>query len=148
MTAKQYLGQLTRLNKMLSNKLSEIYQLRSLVSSIGVSFEEDKVQTSGSKDRVGDMVSKIVDLENEAKACCGFYIDLRRKIISQIDSMPKKTYYTVLFARYVEDKTFDVIADEMGYSWRQVLRIHSDALLEFERKYKKEFMSLNVILTK
>ena len=148
MTAKQYLGQLTRLNKMLSNKLSEIYQLRSLASNIGVSFEEDKVQTSGSKDRVGDMVSRIVDLEKEAQAYCDFYTDLRRKVISQIDSMPKETYYTVLFAKYVEDKTFDVIAKEMDYSWRQVIRIHGEALAEFERRYKNEFMSLNVILTK
>ena len=51
MTAKQYLIQVERLNKMISNKLSEIYQVKSMALNISVLNEEDKVQTSGSKDR-------------------------------------------------------------------------------------------------
>lgn len=146
MTAKQYLSQISRLNKMIANKLSEIYQLKSMALNISVLNEEDKVQTSGSKDRIGDMVSKIVDMEKETQQYVDAYTDLRRKTIMQIDSMPKENHYKVLFAKYIEDKTFDVIAEEMGYSWRQIIRIHGDALAEFERMYRKDFMSLNVIL--
>ena len=32
-------------------------------------------------------------------------------------------------------KNFEKIADEMTYSWRQVLRLHGRALQEFEKKY-------------
>ena len=63
----------------------------------------------------------------------------------QIDPMPKENHYRVLFAKYIEDKTFDVIADEMGYSWRQIIRIHGAALAEFEKMYSTDFVSLNVI---
>ena len=146
MTAKQYLSQISRLNKMIANKLSEIYQIKSMALNISVLNEEDKVQTSGSKDRSGDMVSKMVDLEKEAQDYVDAYTDLRRKVITQIDSMPKEKHYKVLFSKYIEDKTFDVIADEMGYSWRQIIRIHGDALNEFERIYGSDFVSLNVIL--
>ena len=146
MTAKQYLSQISRLNKMIANKLSEIYQIKSMALNISVLNEEDKVQTSGSKDRIGDMVAKMVDLENEAQSYVDAYTDLRRKTIMQIDSMPKETHYKVLFSKYIEDKTFDVIAEEMGYSWRQVIRIHGEALTEFEKLYGEDFVSLNVIL--
>ena len=146
MTAKQYLSQISRLNKMIANKLSEIYQIKSMALNISVLNEEDKVQTSGSKDRIGDMVAKMVDLENEAQSYVDAYTDLRRKTIMQIDSMPKETHYKVLFSKYIEDKTFDVIAEEMGYSWRQVIRIHGAALTEFEKLYGEDFVSLNVIL--
>lgn len=146
MTAKQYLGQISRLNKMIANKLSEIYQIKSMALNISVLNEEDKVQTSGSKDRIGDMVAKMVDLEKEAQSYVDAYTDLRRKTIMQIDSMPKETHYKVLFSKYIEDKTFDVIAEEMGYSWRQVIRIHGAALTEFEKLYGEDFVSLNVIL--
>ena len=146
MTAKQYLSQISRLNKMIANKLTEIYQLKSIASNISVLNEEDKVQTSGSKDRIGDMVSEIVDLEKEAKEYIDIYTDLRRKIIMQIDAMPNENHYKVLFAKYIEEKTFEVIAEEMEYSWRQIIRIHGDALAEFERIYGSEFVSFNVIL--
>ena len=146
MTAKQYLSQISRLNKMIANKLSEIYQIKSMALNISVLNEEDKVQTSGSKDRIGDMVAKMVDLEKEAQSYVDAYTDLRRKTIMQIDSMPKETHYKVLFSKYIEDKTFDVIAEEMGYSWRQVIRIHGAALTEFEKLYGEDFVSLNVIL--
>ena len=146
MTAKQYLSQISRLNKMIANKLSEIYQIKSMALNISVLNEEDKVQTSGSKDRIGDMVAKMVDLEKEAQSYVDAYTDLRRKTIMQIDSMPKDTHYKVLFSKYIEDKTFDVIAEEMGYSWRQVIRIHGAALTEFEKLYGEDFVSLNVIL--
>lgn len=146
MTAKQYLSQISRLNKMIANKLSEIYQLKSMALNISVLNEEDKVQTSGSKDRIGDMVAKMVDLEKEAQEYVNTYTDLRRKVIIQIDSIPKETHYKVLFSKYIEDKTFDVIAEEMGYSWRQVIRIHGAALTEFEKLYGEDFVSLNVIL--
>ena len=146
MTAKQYLSQISRLNKMIANKLSEIYQIKSMALNISVLNEEDKVQTSGSKDRIGDMVAKMVDIEKEAQSYVDAYTDLRRKTIMQIDSMPKETHYKVLFSKYIEDKTFDVIAEEMGYSWRQVIRIHGAALTEFEKLYGEDFVSLNVIL--
>lgn len=145
MTAKQYLGQISRLNKMISNKLSEVYQLKSMALNISVLNESEKVQTSGSKDRIGNMVAKMVDMEREAQEYVNVYSELRRKIIMQIDSMPKETHYKVLFAKYIEDKTFDTIANEMGYSWRQIIRIHGAALSEFERIYGKDFVSLNVI---
>lgn len=146
MTAKQYLSQISRLNKMISNKLSEIYQIKSMALNISVLNENEKVQTSGNKDRIGDMVSRMVDLEKEAQEYVKIYTSLRRNVVMQIDSMPKENHYKVLFAKYIEEKTFDAIADEMGYSWRHVIRIHGEALAEFEQMYGSEIMSLNVIL--
>ena len=37
--------------------------------------------------------------------------------------------------KYIEKKTFEDIASEMKYSWRQIIRIHGRALQEFERLY-------------
>lgn len=145
MKAKEYLGQIKRLDKMISNKLSEIYQLKSMASSISMLNEECRVQTSGDKDRIGNMVSDIVDLEEEAQKYIDTYVKFRRKIIKQIYSMPKENHYRVLFAKYIEDKTFGIIAEEMGYSWRQIIRIHGSALTEFEKMYGSDFVSLNVI---
>ncbi len=49
--------------------------------------------------------------------------------------------YNILFARYIEKKTFEVIATEMKYSWRQVVRLHGTALKQFEKKYGEGYLN-------
>ena len=135
MTTKQYLNQIHRIDKMINNKLSEIYQLKNLACSISVSNDSDRVQTSTNKDPLGNAVSKIVDLENEVNDCIDKFSNKRRIIIEQIDNMENDIHYQLLFSRYIEHKTFEKIADDNGYSVRQIIRIHGDALVEFEKKY-------------
>lgn len=138
MTAKQYLSQIGRLNKVITNKLTEIHQLKAMAYNITVVNEGEIVQTSGSSDRLGNMVARIVDMERELQSDIDKYIDVKGHIITQIESMPKESHYKVLFARYVEEKQFDDIADEMHHSLRHVMRLHASALEAFEEKYKNE----------
>lgn len=140
MTTKQYLNQIHRIDKMINNKLSEIYQLKNLVCSISISDNSERVQTSSDKDSLGNAVSKIVDLEREVNDCIDKFSEKRRNIITKIDSIDNDMYYQVLFSRYIEQKTFEKIADDNEYSVRQILRIHGEALLQFEKLFGEEYL--------
>lgn len=140
MTTKQYLNQIDRINRMINNKLAEIYQLKTMVCSISVSANEDKVQSSSDKDKLGSAVAKIVDLENEINKAIDVYVDKKERIVSQIDSIKDIMEYQVLFSRYIEHKTFEQIAEDNDYSVRQILRIHGNALVEFEKKFGQEYL--------
>ena len=140
MTTKQYLNQIHRIDQIINNKLSEIYQLKNLACSISVSSDSDRVQTSSDQDPLGSAVAKIVDLENEVNDCIDHFSEKRRKIITQIDSIENHMQYQVLFSRYIERKTFEKIADDNGYSVRQILRIHGEALLQFEKVFGHEYL--------
>lgn len=140
MTTKQYLNQIDRINRMINNKLAEVYQLKTMVCSISVSVNEDKVQSSSDKDKLGSAVAKIVDLENEINKAIDIYVDKKERIVSQIDSVKDIMEYQVLFSRYIEHKTFEQIAEDNDYSVRQILRIHGNALVEFEKKFGKEYL--------
>lgn len=142
MTTKSYLQQIERLEKMIQNKLSEIYRLKTMACSVSVSSDNERVQTSPDKDRLGSTVSKIVDLERETDALVDSFIDKRNHIIEQIDNIQDSNMYHVLSARYVSNKNFDEIANDMFYSRMQINRIHGKALLEFERIYGAEYLSL------
>lgn len=141
MTTKQYLNQIERMDRNINNKLSEIYQLKTMANNITVSADSERVQTSGDKDRIGTMVTKLIDAENEAEKLIDEYIDTRRQIICQIDCIKQTSYYQVLFSKYAEYKTFEKIAEEMNYSWRQIIRIHGYALAEFEKMFGSLYMS-------
>lgn len=140
MTTKQYLNQIDRINRMINNKLAEIYQLKTMVCSISVSANEDKVQSSSDKDKLGSAVAKIVDLENEINKAIDVYVYKKEKIVAQIDSVKDIMEYQVLFSRYIEHKTFEQIAEDNDYSVRQILRIHGNALVEFEKKFGQEYL--------
>lgn len=140
MTTKQYLGQINRLDSMIQNKLTEIYQLKTMVCSVTVSSNKERVQTSGSKDKLGDMVSKIVDLESETDKIIDSFIEKRNKITNQIDQIENTDYYNVLSMRYVSKKTFEDISSATHWSIRKVFMLHDKAILEFEKLYGHEYL--------
>lgn len=135
MTTKEYLCQISRLDRMINNKLSEISQLRELAMSVSAVKNEERVQTTPNFDKIGTAYCKIESMEKKLDKLIDEFVDKKNLIISQIDKIENETYYEILFARYIEKKTFEKIADEMTYSWRQVIRLHGRALQEFEKKY-------------
>ena len=142
MDTKQYLSQIERLDKMIQNKLSEIYQLKTMACSVTVSNEKERIQTSSDKDRLGSTVAKIVDLEKETDMLVDRFIDKRSHIISQIDGLDNIDYYHVLSMRYVARNTFEEIAKKTNWSIRKVFSIHGEALKEFERLYGHEYLEI------
>ena len=140
MKTKDYLSQVSRLNKMINNKLSEISQLRELSISISAIGNDEKVQTSPNFDKIGTAIAKIDELENNLDKMIDEYLVKRERIIAQIDTMEEESVYQILFSRYIEKKTFEKIATEMEYSWRQIVRLHGKALQQFEKKYGEEYL--------
>ena len=140
MKTKDYLSQVSRLNKMINNKLSEIHQLRELSVSISAIGNDEKVQTSPNFDKIGTAIAKIDELENNLDKMIDEYLVKRERIIAQIDTMEEENVYQILFSRYIEKKTFEKIATEMEYSWRQIVRLHGKALQQFEKKYGEEYL--------
>lgn len=135
MDTKQYLQQISRLDRMINNKLSEISQLRELAMSVSAVKNEERVQNTPNFDKIGTAYCKIEEMEEKLDKLIDEYVDKKNLIISQIDGIENETYYEILFARYIEKKTFEKIADEMTYSFRNVTRLHGRALQEFEKKY-------------
>lgn len=139
-STKAYLSQIDRLDRMIQNKFSEINHLKTIATSITIAPKDVNVQISSDKDRMGSAVAKLIDLEKETDKLIDDYIDKRKRIIEQIDSMEDTNMYHVLFEKYVNRKDLSVISVEMGYSFKQVCRIHGNALVEFERIYGKEYI--------
>ena len=123
MTTKQYLGQIERLDRMISNKTIEIQQVENQLYNIKSIMNDCKVQTSGSKDRLGD-------LQNELSNLIDSYVAKRQEIIKIIEKVRETNRYDLLFKKYVEQKSFEQIACEMNYSLVHIKRIHKLALDE------------------
>lgn len=143
MTTKDYLNQISRLNRMINNKLTEIAQLRELSCSISAVKNEERVLSSSDPDKIGTTYVKIDEMERNLDRMIDEYIDKKNTIIGQIDSIEDEDYYNVLFSKYIEKKTFEAIATEMNFSYRNVTRLHGRALKVFEEKYGNSYLKLS-----
>lgn len=140
MNTKTYLNQISRLDLMIKNKITELSTLREMCYGLSAIPNEERVQTTPNFDKIGTKVAKLDELEKETDKLVDEYVDKRKKIVEQIDSMENKVIYGVLFARYIEQKTFERIAADMNYSFRQITRLHRRAIFEFEKKYGSEYL--------
>ena len=140
MTTKDYLNQISRLNMLINNKLTEIAQFKELSCSISAIRNKEKVSTSPNQDKIGTSIAKIDEMERNLDKMIDEYVDKKNYIISQIQNIENNDFYEVLFARYIEKLTFEKIANKTGWCWRQVHRVHANALHDFEEKYGKEYL--------
>lgn len=139
MTAKEYLQQLKRADVIIEQKMKEQADLEELFKCVrAIDYGKDRVSSSGTGDApFVNPVLKIVMLEQEINAEIDKYVDLKRKITGEIQSLQDPQFIKVLFKRYVEYKGFDKIAVELECSERNVYAIHGQALKDFTEKVLK-----------
>lgn len=83
----------------------------------------------------GDLSAYAVQLDElliELKDQMEKRIKIRREITEKIEAMQDETEKTVLRLRYIHWMRWEQIADRMGYSIRNITKIHGKALAHFE----------------
>lgn len=88
---------------------------------------EDLRDESGKRVTLDEAVANLADAQDQTASDLNRLCALRGEILGTINSVPQK-YRTVLYERYVNGKTFELIAVEQHYSYRQIKRIHRGAL--------------------
>lgn len=126
MTAYDYLNTIRILDALIQSKLEEQQQLKELATQI-TQAGDGMPHAIGVSDKVGNTVSKLVDLQNDTAVLVEEYQNKRQEIIKILELLPPNQY-AVLHKRFVLFKKWEEIADEMMYSERQVHRIRKRAI--------------------
>lgn len=112
---------------MIENKKDEIIQWKSVATSINAKTDGERVQSSGSKERMADAVISYVDIEREISLQI---IELQKRkleILSVIEKL-NASEYEVLYEVYVNGKTLEEFAIDTGISERWAYTLHGIAL--------------------
>ncbi|HAK44196.1 MAG TPA: hypothetical protein DCM59_17765 [Clostridium sp.] len=132
-TAKEYLSQLYRLDNLINIKQLELESLKSISTSISVNNDCERVQTSIKQDKIGEIIAKIIDLNNEINNDIDKLVDFKKEIMNLIDKVPCDDLRYILYLRYFQFKTWEKIAVDMNYSYQWVHKLHSRALSEVDK---------------
>lgn len=130
---KHFLLQVELYDAHIENKLEELRKLKELTRQITSSLKPDVVAHTGSPDKLGEAVAKIVDLENEIDAAVDDYIDKRREVSALIEKIDSADQVSILHKLYFERKPWNEIAMEMHMTERNAQYIHGRALQSVRR---------------
>lgn len=134
--SKKYLQQIQLYDSHITIKLAELAHLKGMVTKITPTLKDDVVSGGGNQDKLADAVAKIVDLEAEINRDIDRYVDAKRKVSSTMEKLDDPDQLKVLHMRYVQYKTWEQIAYEMGFSYRWVCTLHGRALQQIDNFLK------------
>jgi RinA family phage transcriptional activator len=124
----KYLKRYITLDREIDRKLEEVGRLRSKLTRITQVLTAEPRGGGTIYGKTEEILAKIVDLEKEIDADVDRLIEVRDSIKSIIEAVEDDRERLLLQYRYLDGRTFEEIAVQMHYSWRQTHRLHSKAL--------------------
>ena len=117
---------------MIENKLAEKDQWKTMSTGTTAKMGGERVQSSGSKEKMADAVVRYVDLEREINKDIDRLVDERRNVINVIEQL-NTVEYDLLHKMYVQYYTLYEIASmyKKTYSWATT--IHGRALKNVQK---------------
>ena len=136
--AKAYLHRNIRLQNLCNAKIDQISELRVLSTGVrSTTATGERIQSSMKvMDKTAEIICQIVDLEEQLKDDIQKLVTMKIEITNKINSLEDDEHVLILNLRYLNFKTWETIACEMGYTFQWVHKIHNQALNNFKAKYR------------
>ena len=133
MKAIGYLKQIKVMDAKINSDIEELAQLEALATKTTSVLGGERVQSSGSQQKMADCVTKIVELQEAINKEIDAFVDYKeqaRKLLSNCDA----DCINLLYKRYFQFKTWEVIAVEMNFTYKWVCGgLHQRALSQYQK---------------
>lgn len=129
MTAKQFMNRARRVDKEIAALEQMIERTRDNLTRITQNYDSDGAQSTKDPhkyDRLLELESKVTDKVNEQLA-------VKAETIDVISQLKDQRHRIILTEHYLNMKTWEQVAVEINYSWRQVMNLHGNALQEVQK---------------
>lgn len=133
MNAEEFLNQVRKLDQLIDAMLAERERLISIATDIsarpldGMPFNNTGVVSQ----KMQNAVINLVMLEQELNKLIDNYVDYKQQVVSALEKLSANEY-GVLHRYYIRYMTLEQIAEDMGYSVRQIIRIKKISLKNLE----------------
>ena len=132
MKAQEYLEQLDNLEIAIQNKMIEKEQWRDIALGVTARYDGERVQSTGSQQKMSDAVIKLTDIDREIDRIIGEKVCKRLEIIATIEKLNLHEY-NVLHKLYIQKKSFKEAAAECGKSHSWATSVHGNALKNLQK---------------
>ena len=130
--AKPFLLQLNKLDKLIGNKLIEKEQWEAIAMGTTTQMGSERVQSSGSQQKMADAIGRYIDMEAEIDRCIDRLIETKKDVISVIEQLDA-IEYDLLHVVYVQYLTLEDFAEKYDRTYRWAASVHGRALQNVQR---------------
>lgn len=130
MTSKEKIKWLVRckdIDRKIQSKCDEKSVWMSRATKITPTYS-DMPKGGQQENKIETAIEKIMKIDAEINTEIDEYIQVKAEVKSAISSVPNELYREVLERKYVKGETFEQIAVEMNYTYRNVCYLHGKAL--------------------
>ena len=131
--AREYLEQVKLLDVHINSRLEELAQLKALATKTTSTWSAEPGGGSGSQDKMGNAVAKIIDMQQEINDAIDAFVCKKNEVRTLLEKIKNPDQLEILFKVYFQYETLTQAACEMGMTHRNACYIHGDALSEVER---------------
>lgn len=131
---EQYLLQIKSIDSNISLLLSEVAYWHEQSTFMTSNYQKERIQGGKNNNSFAASSDKAIEAENRANTEIQRLYKMRDKIFSQISKLQPQ-YKDILYKRYFEYKTWELIAEEMNYSVQWIYTLHERALKDFEKRF-------------
>ena len=124
MTAKQYMNRVRRVDKEIQALDRLILKTRESVESITQKYDGDGAQTTKNPHKY----DRLVELESLVDEKIQEQLNLKAETLITIAKLKDRRQRIVLTEYYLEMKTWEQVAVDIGYTYQHTMRIHGYAL--------------------
>ncbi len=143
MKAITYLKQIEMMDAQIESDLLELARLETLATKTTTALGNERVQSSGSQEKMADCVAKIVDMQNKLNKDIDTFIDFKMEARKLIEKSCDADCCRLLHKRYFHYWTWEKIAVEMGYTYQWVSDgrkgLHGKALRQLQKALDEKY---------
>lgn len=136
MAGQQFLDEVRELDKLIETLKDQIKIEESMLMNTSVRYKDIQVQSSGSRNMMEEKIPEIVDGINQLEDHIRELTKKKTLAMSIIKELNPRMQ-TVLLLYYIQGKTLDQIAEEMGRSYTWIWSEKRAAVEEFSKKFEK-----------
>ena len=135
MKAFEYLNQIKKMDAKINNDIEELESLQTLATKTTSALGGNRVQASGSQQKMADCVIKIAELKENINAEVDAYVEYKEQVKQFIHEACDADCCRLLYLRYFRYETLEGIAKEMNYSREWITKsLHKKALAQIQLK--------------
>jgi len=124
---KQYLRRYQAINADINQMCEELSEWRTKATKITPTIS-DMPKSNGGENRLQGAVDHIVEIESKINARIDELVQAREEVLRVIEDVEDPDLRLLLKYRYINGLTWEKLAVEMSYTYRNVLYLHGKAL--------------------
>lgn len=138
--AQEFLERVEKIDAVIEFKLIEKQQWKDIALGITAHMDGERVQSSGTKDKMASAVERCVDAEQEIDILIDKLVDTKKEVIQTIEGLESPMWYKLLHKRYIQYIPLVDIADEWGKDYTTITTMHGRALQSVQQILEEKNM--------